>query len=134
MTLETAPKRVFELVLPVKPVGKGRPRFVRATGRTFTPEGTLSAEAEIRFYLRQAAPPILEGPLFLVARFVFLKPKSSPKRRLYPDGKPDLDNMLKLLTDAMNSICYRDDAQIVTATIHKIYGDAERIELCVGEM
>lgn len=127
-------KRLFKITLNVKPCGKGRPRFVRQTGRTYTPEKTASAEAEIRWLLQQANAPRFEGPVYLLVKAFFERPKSA-KRRQHPSVKPDMSNVLKLIEDAANGILYKDDAQICMMTGIKAYGEApERLELIVGEM
>lgn len=38
---------------------------------------------------------------------------------LFPMKKPDLDNVMKIMCDALNGIAYKDDAQIVNAKICK---------------
>lgn len=130
-----AEKRVFKITMRVKPVGKGRPRFSRAGGfvRTHTPEATVGAEAEIRFLLSQAQAPKLEGPIYMVVKAVFAKPKSA-KKRLHPVVKPDLSNVLKLIEDAANGILFNDDSQICITSAVKAYGEHDFVELVVGEI
>lgn len=43
--------------------------------------------------------------------------------------KPDVDNIQKAIFDALNGIAYKDDSQIVCATIFKAYGLENRIEI-----
>ena len=38
---------------------------------------------------------------------------------LFPLKKPDLDNVMKIVCDALNGIAYKDDVQIVNAKICK---------------
>jgi Holliday junction resolvase RusA-like endonuclease len=123
----------FHIVLNVKPTPKARPRMMRS-GVVFTPKVTASAEAEIRWLLHQAQAPRFEGPVFMQLKAFFLRPKSCPKKRLFPAVRPDLDNVVKLVKDACNTILFHDDAQICQVTAFKLYGDPERIELLVGEM
>lgn len=40
------------------------------------------------------------------------RPKSWPKRRRWPTTKPDIENQVKLVADALSGIVYADDAQI----------------------
>ena len=67
-------------------------------------------------------PRLLEGPLDLTLSFEFVRPKSAPRRRVWPDRKPDLSNCLKAVEDALAGVAYRDDAQIVRMTLDKHYG------------
>ena len=56
---------MIEIVLAGVPVGKGRPRFVKSTGRAFTPEKTVRFEDRLSIVAQEAmagrAP--LDGPL-----------------------------------------------------------------------
>ena len=79
------------------------------------------------------------GPLALDLTLFVAIPKSTTKRdrarivegSYHPTKKPDLDNVLKAITDAMNGIVYEDDAQIVRITTAKVYSDTPRAEVSV---
>lgn len=64
--------------------------------------------------------------VMVAAYWQWPKSMSEKKRRVYGSqyftARPDGDNIMKLLGDALNGIVWRDDAQIVTATISKRYG------------
>ena len=67
------------------------------------------------------------------------RPSSWPKKRKaaahYVTGKPDVDNVCKLVADAMNGIAYRDDAQIAELVFSHLYTDEqERAEVIVREL
>lgn len=118
------------ITIPGKPGAKGRPRFVRATGRTYTPTETVNAEAYIRaLAVHEGAQPV-EGAVSLTMRAVFDVPKSwSRKRReaallgeIKPTSRPDLDNIGKLVKDALNGVAFKDDAQVVSMHLEKAYG------------
>ena len=47
--------------------------------------------------------------------------------------KPDLDNVLKAVLDAMNDVVYVDDSQVVNMVAHKRYSAQPRIEVYVNE-
>ena len=123
------------------PRGKGRPRFVKASGRTYTPEQTASYEAVIRheaaLEMRGAEP--VEGPLAIAVTAVLPIPASwSRKKReaaiagdVWPVGRPDADNFLKAACDALNAIVYRDDSQLVRMEATKCYGVAPRLSITV---
>ncbi len=120
---------MIRFTIPGEPVGKGRPRFVRATGRTFTPPATRSYEGAVKMIAAQAmtgkAP--LEGPLAVEITAYFAKPVSWSRKRAEATkrhiGRPDGDNIAKALTDACNGIVYRDDCQIALLTVAKLYSD-----------
>jgi Holliday junction resolvase RusA-like endonuclease len=48
--------------------------------------------------------------------------------------KPDLDNLVKFLTDAMNKIFFYDDSQICKLTAMKIYDEKPRTEILIEEL
>jgi Holliday junction resolvase RusA-like endonuclease len=114
----------FEIFIPIAPIAKGRPEFARG-GFAYTPQKTRMAEHELKYWLIQAKPPLFDKDtaLFLELRFDFIKPKSAPKKRKHPIVRPDFDNLTKLTCDAMNKLCYHDDAQIVRVLIEKRYSD-----------
>ena len=81
---------------------------------------------------------MLTGPLALHIEAVAGVPASWSKRRqaealagrLHP-GKPDWDNVAKLVCDAGNGVLWKDDSQVVQATIAKRYGHAPQVTLRV---
>lgn len=118
---------MIEFVVPGNPIAKGRPRFVRATGRTFTPAKTMNYEGIVAGKAAQAmgAREPFEGPLRVTIRATFLVPQSwSQKRKnaaVWKTSKPDADNLAKIV-DALNAIVWRDDAQVCDLTVQKRYG------------
>ena len=126
------------ICLPVEPTAKGRPRVVRlknGASHTFTPDKTVSAEERIRWHLREmgakAYPPGV--PLEVQIAFHIKRPKSK-KKTAYPVCRPDIDQFLKLVCDALQPLVIPDDAQIVRLTGEKHYveGDPE-IRICIIE-
>lgn len=109
------------------PVPKARPRFSRArTGRAFayTPKSTQEAEARIRAaWIKEYGTQPLDGALRMTVMFSMPIPKS--RRDIKPGdmhtSRPDLDNLLKLVQDALNGIAYKDDSQLWSVTAHKSY-------------
>jgi len=118
-------------VLPVSPQAKQRPR-VNRNGITWTPENTRTAEMEIRHYLLHRGAPKLEGPLEVVLTFNLVRPKSiTEKKRPWPAVKSDLDNYIKLVCDAANSILWPDDSAICILHATKQYAETASIEITV---
>jgi len=124
--------------------GKGRPRgFVRG-GKVamFTPAKTVSDEAIVRHTahsVMRGAPPLV-GPIRLVVQTWRQPPVSwSLKKRAaakWITSKPDFDNTLKLISDALNGIAYLDDAQIASGHHQKQYRlfEAECVEVLLEEL
>lgn len=46
-----------------------------------------------------------------------------------PTKKPDMDNCIKVIADALNKLAYHDDTQIVDCQIRKFYSDDPRVEV-----
>ena len=127
--------------------GKGRARTVRNkyTGKTmsFTPNDTKSYEDCVRAaYLEKAKGVTFDKePVAIEIRCYFIIPKSMTKLRrqmaidkaVFPTKKPDLDNVMKIVCDALNKIAYYDDSQVVFSTVGKVYSDKdmEYIEVVV---
>jgi len=122
-------------VIPGVPVGKGRPRFARqgAFVRTFTPEKTASYENLVKVKAEDAmrGRRIIEGAVSVAISLYVTPPASwsSKKQRealagnVYPISKPDVDNVIKGIFDAMNEIVWRDDKQVVDIVVKKRYSE-----------
>ena len=130
---------IIILTIPGEPKGKGRPRarIVHTRGGSqfvamYTPAKTRSYEGELAFFAQMAMKgrDLFDGPLAVDIEARFSVPHSwSNKKRinalagvLRPTGKPDLDNIMKMV-DGLNKIVWRDDSQIVDARIRKLYTD-----------
>lgn len=118
---------VYEQHLILDPQPKLRPRFTRS-GRVYTPSKTVLAEQAIARQVRSdfKLKPF-EGALGLKLVFWMKKPKKT--KNLYPIVKPDLDNMAKLIKDALNGILWKDDSQIILLNCEKYYAETGSIEM-----
>lgn len=133
---------IATFTVPGEPRGKGRPRFVRAGRyvRTYTPDETASYENLIKLeYERHCSPTFFdrEMPVSIIVTAYYGIPKSTSRKKrelmiigeIRPMKKPDADNVLKLVEDALNTVAYHDDAQIVSATVRKYYSEIPRLEV-----
>lgn len=119
-------------------VAKARARTVRlknGQSRTFTPEKTVNWEQAIQMQALEHRPEkLLDGPLALEATFYRVKPKSKPKKCKYPDTKPDLDNLCKSVTDALEGIIFTNDSRFVDKILKKRFGDPPCVEITIREV
>tara|TARA_R110000822_G_scaffold106604_1_gene234804 strand:+ start:116 stop:544 length:429 start_codon:yes stop_codon:yes gene_type:complete len=127
------------------PVPKGRARYVRRGNHisTYTPEKTRTYEALIKDSAIEAmgASEALQTPVSLYLYIRVPIPASATKKRLQaiasgeekPTKKPDASNILKSVEDAMNSVVYKDDSQIVNIHITKVYSSVPGVDICVKE-
>lgn len=72
--------------------------------------------------------PPLEGPLSLSLEFTYEWPKKRPPTA-YRCSRPDLDNLVKMVADGLNEVCWQDDQQIVDLRAVKLYGDVPGISI-----
>jgi Holliday junction resolvase RusA-like endonuclease len=148
MTIRPPPcgQTMDELVvtIPGQPVPKGRPRMTRA-GHTYTPLKTRSWESviqsavvEARFQGDYFLP--FAGPVSVRVTAYFEIPVSWPawKRKaalggsLRHTGTPDLDNILKLVMDAVNgSGTWADDSYVVGLSATKDYSATPRTVITI---
>lgn len=121
-----------------KPTPKQRPRFSKKTGTVYTPPKTVNAEHMIRLsFLEQfksSKIPLFEKhePLKLIVVCYLPKPKSV--KRKFPTVKPDYDNLLKTITDALQGYAFTDDAQICEVVFKKAYDAVPRTEVIIEKV
>lgn len=127
-----------------EPKGKGRHRFGRNVKTkapvTHTPDETVLYENLVSTeFRRQAGSARFEDDAYIdmrvMAYYTIPASTSKKKQRLMVEGKirptkkPDMDNIVKIVSDALNQVAYRDDAQIVDAQVRKFYAELPRIEV-----
>lgn len=116
------------LIFNVEPIGKGRPRFTR-TGHAYTPAKTQKAERIISIIGKmQWKHEPLTCPVEVKVTFYMPRPKAKQPSMVHIK-RPDLDNILKLVLDALNGIVWADDNVIWHIDAQKIYSNEPRIEL-----
>ena len=84
----------------------------------------------------------LEGAVCLVLTIGVAMPQSMSKKqralvedgKLFPTKKPDVDNMLKAVMDALNGVVYFDDKQVVSVTVRKYYTEMDGLVVNVWEV
>ena len=125
--------------VPGKAVGKGRPRF--ANGHAYTPETTKEYEDLVRAaFLEQNAKKIEDEAVFVQISVYTEPPKSISKKKReellkgYPMKKPDLDNVAKIILDALNGIAWRDDTQVVGLRVTRMWATeiSERVMVYIS--
>lgn len=124
--------------------GKARPRVTKQ-GHAYTPSVTADYEKLVQLaYKRQcgniffdkAAIPSIE--IHIKALFEIPKSYTHAKRVeamtniIRPSKKPDVDNIAKIICDALNGVAYSDDSQIVNMRVDKLYTiDEERVQVWI---
>ena len=133
---------MLSITVPGEPVGKARPRVTKFGA--YTPTKTVNYETLVKemFAIKYPDHKPYEGQIEIIVTAYFGIPvsRSNKIKELMAEGdikpckKPDCDNILKIVSDALNSMAYEDDKQIVTAHIAKYYTDVNpRVEIQVME-
>lgn len=135
---------IYTFTVYGKPIPKGRPRFNRLTGIAYTPRETHVYETEVQAYFLQKYRHMqpLDGALAVTIDAYFEPPKSTSKRVreqmlsgvIRYSKKPDADNIIKSICDALNGIAYVDDGQVVCVSCRKLYSDKARCEITIKEL
>ena len=70
--------------------------------------------------------------LYSVPKYVSNKTKELMLNgRLFPTKKPDADNIIKVILDALNGLAYRDDVQICRVYFEKMYTEIPETKVLI---
>ena len=135
---------VYELEIPESITGKQRPRMNTYTGKAYTPNKTKNYEYLVRQLFIYKYPKFepFEGKIKLniIAYFELPKKVSKTKEeemltgKIRPTKRPDIDNITKIILDALNKFAYKDDAQIVEATTIKMYARTPKVLVRIEDL
>lgn len=133
--------------VPGSPQGKMRPRVVKRGNfvQTYTPDKTVNYENLVKLmYGQEAKGRVFDRDKSLRVLIVALYdiPQSTSKKRaelmrigeIRPTKKPDLDNIAKIICDALNGVAYHDDAQVVDLKVVKYYSDTPCVTVTIEEV
>ena len=125
MTTLTTSTRVtaFQFVVWSVPVAQPRQRHTIFAGHvksytpTKAPVNVFKAAVQMALQENHGNNPPLDGPLHLAVEFFLPRPKSliwksRPMPQLPHATRPDIDNLLKSVMDAMKGMAWRDDTQV----------------------
>ena len=120
-----------------KPQGKARARTFYNSRKgqydSITPQKTKDYEELIAWSYKAAGGQYLGESFIKITISAFYEiPKSTSKKRrneildkdIRPTVKPDCDNIIKAVLDALNGIAYKDDKQVVDVSCQKYYTEA----------
>jgi len=133
---------LIEFTVLGEPVAQGRPRASSMNGRVrmYDPKKSKDFKKYVKLVASQHAPKaLLEGPLVMTVNVYKPTLKSFSKKKktaaeggdLRPVTKPDVDNYVKGIKDALKSVVWKDDSQVVDLSISKWYSEQPRIEVKV---
>lgn len=122
-----------------EPVAQGRPRFNRRSGNVYDPKKSKSFKDRVYQEALKYKPgtPLTEAISLQVKVFRSM-PKMSKKRTQEaldgirrPITKPDADNYVKGVKDALSKVIWKDDSQVVDLHVSKFYSDNPRVEISI---
>ena len=120
------------------PIPKGRPKF--GNGHAYTPERTIQYENLVKW--SYSPKQFHEGAIAMDIVAYMPIPKATSKTNLIlmekhiklPTSRPDADNIIKGIADALNGIAYKDDSQIVDIRCRQFYSLTPRCEVEIWEV
>lgn len=135
----------IEFTVYGEPVAQGRPRATTINGRVkmYDPKKSSEYKNYIRLVASQHAPKeLLDGPLQLDVKIYKPTLKSFSKKKkemaeqgvLRPTTKPDVDNYVKAIKDALKNVIWKDDSQVVDLQVSKYYSEKPRIEVKIEQI
>ncbi len=132
----------IKFTVPGKPAAKQRPRLNRKNG-VFTPKTTRIYENSVKTCFMSSEGGKRLKSFISASIFAFFPiPESYSKKkknqiragRVYPDKKPDADNIAKIILDSLNGLAYDDDKQIVDLRVFKRYSDNAKVVVELEEI
>lgn len=131
----------FEVDGPIK--GKGRPRVNMATGSVYTPTDTKDYEMLVKQYFMIKYPrhEIITGRIKIEIKAFMEIPKSTSSKmkekmlagEISPTKKPDIDNITKIVLDALNKVVFKDDNQVTKIEVEKVYSEKAKVFIRIEE-
>ena len=126
---------MYQVIVPGEPKAKARPRWAKFG--MYSPKKTVEYENLIRLFFTEQNPgaKLIEGAVSMVIMAYFAIPKSTAKKtreamlagKIRPTKRPDTDNIIKVFSDSLNGIAYKDDSQICSVKCEKVYSPIPRV-------
>lgn len=129
------------IIVEGKIKGKARPRVFGK--HAVTPEDSVNYENWVKVCYQQQGGKYLTGSIAATITAYHKVPKSYTKKRVqairegleYPQKKPDIDNIVKIILDSLNKIAYEDDSQVTDLIVKKRFTEeVERVEFELKEV
>lgn len=118
-----------------EPRGKQRPRMCIIKGKTvaYTPKPTRDYEQKIKSNYKATTKKFFDKdvPLEIDIKAYFSIPKKFAanvhNKKILPLSPPDVDNVAKIVCDALNGVAFFDDRQVCKLNIEKYYSEIPRV-------
>lgn len=131
----------FTVYLPPKP--QSRPRFARRGNfvSTYEDKDMTAYKKEVAYAAKRGfKQDLINEPVEILFKFFIQIPKSATKKFRnaalqgleYPAKKPDVDNLVKAVLDAINAVVIKDDNLVVRIQAEKLYAEEPRTEVIIN--
>lgn len=139
---------MIKFTIPGAPQGKARARTVYnpkiKRSVSYTPDNTVLYENLVKTRYLEVTDKKYDNKeaLHVSVTALYEPPKSTSKKRRAlmlagyekPCKKPDIDNIAKVVLDALNDVAYGDDTQVVSLCMAKKYAESPRVEVEITTM
>lgn len=134
----------MKLIIKGPAVGKGRPRASSIGGkaRLYTPKATRDYESHVKAlaHAEMCGQAPMEGAVSAEIWILVAPPSSMSKKKqrmaldgdLIPMGKPDVDNVSKIILDSLNGIAYHDDKQVTDLVVRRRYAHTDSVMVIIS--
>ena len=127
-------------VVPGRPVPWARAR--RAGERYFTAKVQKAYAQKVKILAKAAGARKIDGAVSVTIEAYWTWPKAQqrkldPLERGWYLARPDMDNIQKLVLDALEGVCFKNDSQVCEVIARKFYcrqGEDARVEVRVVEV
>jgi Holliday junction resolvase RusA-like endonuclease len=132
---------MIHIVVLGEPIAQARPCF--GNGRVYDPKRSSDYKKYINLIAKShhvervmlgAVKMRLEVYKKTPSNYGKIRTKQAENKEIRPKGRPDIDNYLKSVQDALNGFIYADDSQIVDVIASKYYSTNPRIEIWFEEV
>lgn len=132
---------MIEFVIKGEIQTKQRPRATMRNGyaTVYTPKDTINYENYVKSeYQRQCDEWLGDSPLNVSIDFHFKAPKDIEKLieldyNILCVNHKDLDNLGKVILDALNGIAFVDDKQVIKLSLKKFYDKTEYVSVKINK-
>jgi Holliday junction resolvase RusA-like endonuclease len=131
--------RMIEMMIPIAPMGA-----VRMTQRSKWADprakSYLQYKESLGYIARSTIKEPIKGPISVTLGFYYPIPASWSKKKkelaydMLPTVKPDIDNAVKGVFDALNKIAWEDDDLITDLMTFKRYSEEPKILIKIQEL
>lgn len=127
---------MLDTYIPLRPKPAPRPRL--SSHGAYNPTDYTEYKKALAMYCVPKIKYKTKEAVSMSVKFYYKKPKSWSKAKKESNilhvSKPDLDNLVKTVKDALNGLAYIDDAQVCDLHVTKEYADADGMSIKLTEL